>query len=113
MEATSLKPAPGVQLSPAPWQSTDEGTAFAADLSVVCVLGHPEGAFGERDVVNGALILAAPKLLEALQKLCARTLKYVSRPDGAVDPAMECDVEMAELANAGLAAIAEARGELV
>lgn len=53
-----LIPAPGATVSPGPWRITDDGTVIAADDKVVCVLGHPDEALTEQDVVNGMAILA-------------------------------------------------------
>lgn len=64
---TTLRPAPGSTLSPGPWTCSGDGTIFAADGAVVCVLGSPFVSMTEQDITNGAAILALPRILDAFR----------------------------------------------
>lgn len=80
--AVALKPI--VDPSDPPWYALDDGTIFAADGATVCVLGDPLGEMTERDVANGALILAAPALRAELLRV-AEILDGMAEDDD--DPA--------------------------
>lgn len=75
-----LQAAPGVRPRSTPWRVADDGTVLAADGEVVCVLGHPENDLTEEDVVHGALILAAPMMLEILKAVLPLVASPTIRP---------------------------------
>lgn len=55
----------GLQPSAGPYVILDDGTVKSADGRVFAVLGYPEAPLTARDVVNGRLLQALPKLLAA------------------------------------------------
>lgn len=81
---SDLVAAPGLRPGATPWRVADDGTIWAADGEVVCVLGNPECDLTEECVVNGALILQAPELLD-LAKDAERVLSLPPKLQGAGD----------------------------
>lgn len=59
----------GFRNSPNPWVVLDDGTVLDRNMRPVCVLGHPEEPLGHQDIANGAMILAAPIVVEFLESI--------------------------------------------
>ncbi|CAN5612321.1 hypothetical protein BH10PSE5_BH10PSE5_01520 [soil metagenome] len=105
---SDLQAAPGVRPGSTPWRVADDGTVFAADGEVVCVLGHPEQDLTEEDVVHGALILRSPEMLLVLRK--AKTVIADEADQRAISGLGAYYEEMASLRDAIDDVVAQAEG---
>lgn len=90
---TMLRPAPGSEISPAPWTCADDGVIRDAEGAAVCVLGDPFEGLNEQAITNGAAILVVPALVGALRKLMA--IRPFNWDDGD-DPEQEAAWEAAD-----------------
>lgn len=100
---TMLRPAPGSEISPAPWTCADDGVIRDAEGAAVCVLYLPLGDLSGQAITNGAAILVVPALVGALRKLMAiRPFNWDDGDDPEAEAAWEAAADALTAAGVGI-----------